>query len=73
MVGVIQTFGTDSTNIIYSPRRDSAEKWSIKLSDSVQFNEDNEMDEQVKDLTDYLSQEIRSCPINRGFYILSIT
>lgn len=54
---IISVFGKESNNIIYAPRTDTAENWAVKLSEKVQNNTQN-IDERIKDLIDYLSEEV---------------
>lgn len=58
LIEIVKNFGMNSRNIIYSHRRDMAEKWAGKLSECITFNDNNRIDDQIRDLIEYISQEI---------------
>ena len=55
---IIRSYGGDTINIIYSPRRDSAENWALALAQHKDYKETNTTNEEILDLIEYLAQEV---------------
>jgi len=58
MAEFMAKYGADSTNIIYAPRRTTAEGYALSLAEMGSKTSDRGLDEKVSDLIDYLSEEI---------------
>lgn len=58
---VISEFGLNSTNIIYAPKKNLAEKWALKIAPTIGMNNPEiteGADNRVKELVDFLSEEV---------------
>ncbi|QYK63473.1 DEAD/DEAH box helicase [Paenibacillus sp. S25] len=55
---IVNIFGNDSKNIIYSHRTDTAENWAIKISENGKNVVKEILDERINELIAYLSEEV---------------